>query len=260
MSHNQERDVTRMLAFLAAIGLCIAHGLVQAAEKFEKVRVYFEQNVGDQDAEVKFEVTGGEAGLATLKVTAPDGRTVIDFKASDSKLGIRHLILESPEPKNDGRVQADFPAGAYEFTGSTLGGAKLQGQATLSHNLPAPTSFVRPRPDEKNVPVKGLKLRWSAVRNLSATVVIIEQEKTGREIRVNLPGDATAFAVPDAFLNPGTEYKLAIGTVSNNGNASFIETAFTTLAQNGSNAKGPGADQKSKGAKAISRETPSRSP
>ena len=245
----------RIVSFSVVIGLCIAQGLVQAAEeKFEKLRVYFEQNVRDQDAEVKFEATGGDAGLATLKVTAPDGRTVIDFKAADSKLGIRRLILESPEPKNDGRVQKDFPAGAYVFTGSTTGGTKLQGQAMLSHKLPAPTSFVRPRPDEKNVPVKGLKLSWNAVKNLAATVVIIEQEKSGREMRVNLSGDATTFAVPDEFLDPGTEYKLAIGTVSSEGNASFIETAFTTLAQNSGNAKGPEADQKAKGAKTISQD------
>ena len=52
--------------------------------------------------------------------------------------------------------------------------------------------------------------------------------KTGREIRVNLPGAATAFAVPDGFLLPGTAYKLAVGTVSRAGNRSVVETEFTT--------------------------------
>ena len=241
--------MVRTMAITAAIGFCIAHGMVQADEKFEKVRVYFEQNLGDKDAEVKFEVTGGAVGLSTLKVISPDGRTVIDFKATDSKLGIRHLILESPEPKNDGRVQADFPAGVYKFTGTAVGGGKLLGQATLSHALPPPTAFVRPLPDEKNVPIKGLKISWNAVKNLAATVVIIEQEKSGREARVNLAGDATSFAVPDGFLNPGTEYKLAIGTVSKEGNASFIETGFTTLAQTSGNAKSAATDQKLKGAR-----------
>jgi uncharacterized membrane protein YkoI len=104
------------------------------------------------------------------------------------------------------------------------------------------------------VPVNGLKISWSAVKNLSATVVIIEQEKSGRELRVNLPGDATAFAVPHDFLNPGMEYKLSVGTVSKEGNASFTETAFTTLAQNSSNAKDPAAGHKPKGASGISQE------
>ena len=240
--------------FSAAIALCSASGFAQVDKKFEAVRVYLEQNLRDQDAEVKFEVTGGDAGLATLTVTAPDGRTVVDFKAADSKLGIRHLILESPEPKNDGRVQKDFPAGIYKFAGTTVGGAKLQGEATLSHTLPAPTSFIRPRPEEKNVPVTGLKLSWSPVKNMSATVVVIEHEKSGRSIRVNLPGDATGLAMPDGFLLPGTEYKLAIGTVANGGNTSFIETDFTTSAQAGGNAKGPAPSAASKVAKVISEE------
>ena len=43
-----------------------------------------------------------------------------------------------------------------------------------------------------------------------------------------LPGSTARLAVPDGFLVPGTEYKLAIGSVTMEGNASFIETSFTT--------------------------------
>jgi hypothetical protein len=230
--------MTRTAIVLATLALGFAQGLAHAQEKFEMVKVYFEQNVNDKDAEVKFEAVSGGAntGLATLKVTAPDGRTVIDFKSADSKLGIRHLMLESPEPKNDGRVQKDFPEGMYKFTGTTTAGTKLAGQATLSHNLPAPTSFVRPKPDEKDVPVQGLKLAWNPIKNMASTVVLIEDEKSGRSMRLSLAGDATTFAVPDGFLKPGTEYKLAIGTVASDGNASYIETGFTTSANAGAKA------------------------
>lgn len=226
-----------------AIALWFAPGVAQAQaiEKFEQVKVYFEQNLRDKDAEVKFEATGGDVGLATLTVTAPDGRVVIDFKAGNSKLGMRHLTLESPEPKNDGRVQKDFPAGVYKFAGTNVAGTKLQGQATLSHTFPAPASFVRPKPDEKDVPAQGLKVSWSAVKNTASTVVLIEHEKSGRFIRVNLPGDATTFAVPDGFLLPNTEYKLAIGTVAKEGNASYIETGFTTSAGGNAAAAAPAA-------------------
>jgi hypothetical protein len=34
--------------------------------------------------------------------------------------------------------------------------------------------------------------------------------------------------MPDGFLLPSTDYKLAIGTVSVEGNVSFAETTFTT--------------------------------
>ena len=207
------------------------HGFAQANEPFERVKVYLERNLLDKDAEVKFEATGGKAGLASLRVVAPDGRTVIDFKAPDSKIGIRHLSLESPEPANDGRVQADFPAGSYTFTGSSTSGQRLEGRATLSHAFPEPTAFVRPRADASNVPYKGLQIGWQAVKGLGSHVVVIEHEASGRKIRADLPGNATSFNVPDGYLLPGTEYKLEIGTVAKDGNASFIETSFTTAKQ-----------------------------
>ena len=61
-----------------------------------------------------------------------------------------------------------------------------------------------------------------------AQVFVIEQEASGRKIRVTLPASATSFSVPDGFLRPHTEYKMAIGTVAKDGNSSFIETSFTT--------------------------------
>jgi hypothetical protein len=190
-----------------------------------------EQNLRDKDAEIRFEAIAGNMGLATLKVTAPDGRIVIDFKTPDSKLGIRHLLLESPEPKNLATVQADFPAGAYRFTGFTGSGSKLEAEAVLSHSLPDATSFVYPRPDQKYIPVAALNIRWRPSKNSVASVVILEQEQTGRELRMKLSGAATEFAVPNGFLQPGTEYTLAIGTVSKEGNKSFTEITFATEAK-----------------------------
>ena len=233
------------------IGLVVGLSAANAQQKFEKAKVYFEQNLLDKDVEVKFEATGGNAGLAAMKVVAPDGRTVVDFKSPDSKFGIRHLVLESPEPKNDGQIQKDFPAGVYKFTGTLVGGVALQGEATLSHKLPTPTSFIRPKPDEKNVPIKGLKASWAAVKDLAAVVVIIEQESLGQEIKVTLPGNATTFAVPDGFMQPGLDYKISVGTVSREGNGSFIETAFSTA---GKSVGAAGSAASASGEKVISQD------
>ena len=219
--------MTRILIAAALMaGAC--HGAALAQERFDSVKVFLERNLTDKDVEVRFAATGGKTGLASLKVVAPDGRTVIDFKAPDSKLGMRGLSLESPEPTNDGRVQADFPAGSYAFSGSNTSGQRLEGKAVLSHAFPDPTAFVRPRPDASNVPLTGLQIGWQAVKGLSGHVIVIEQETSGRKIRAELSGTATTFNVPDGFLQPGTEYKLEIGTVAKDGNASFIETSFTT--------------------------------
>jgi hypothetical protein len=98
----------------------------------------------------------------------------------------------------------------------------------LSHNFPEPATLVRPKSEAKNVPTKGLQISWKSVKGLDSCVVVIEHEASGRTIKANLPASASSFSVPDGFLLPDTEYKVAIGTVAKDGNASFIEAMFTT--------------------------------
>lgn len=220
-----------MTKILLSVLMLAAAGSVLADGKFNQAAIRLEQNATDKDAEIVFEVTGGSTGLAALKVAAPDGRIVADFKALDSKMGFRHVNLESPEPKNDGRVQADFPAGDYTFSGSTVSGAKLSGKARLSHQLPSAAAILQPRADEKGVPLNGLRIKWNAGKNLAACLVSIEQEKTDIKLNAKLAGNATTFAIPDGFLLPNTEYKLAISTVSTEGNVTSVETNFETAAK-----------------------------
>ena len=87
---------------------------------------------------------------------------------------------------------------------------------------------MRPQPDAKNVPVNGLQVAWKLIKGMDSHVVVIEDEASGRSLKVNLSGNVSVFAVPDGFLQPGIEYKLAVGTVAKDGNSSFIETGFTT--------------------------------
>jgi hypothetical protein len=215
----------------AATVFAIAYSVMGAGAgdgRFERLSVYLERNVQDHDAEIRFEATGGEDGLAALKVAAPGERIVIDFKTPDSKLGVRSLTLESPEPADDGIVRADFPAGAYRFEGTTTKGASLRGEARLSHVFPKPAGFEYPRPDQKDVPATALTLRWSVPEGIEACAVVIEQTGSAYEIRALLPGSARSFTVPEGFLRAGKAYKFAIGTIAKDGNRSFIEAGFTT--------------------------------
>ncbi|WOH47011.1 hypothetical protein [Bradyrhizobium sp. sBnM-33] len=198
------------------------------AGRFQKLSVYLERNMQDHDAEIRFEATGAEDGLAALKVLAPAERTVIDLKTPDSKLGLRRLTIESPEPTDDGIVRTDFPAGAYRFEGTTTKGASLRGEAQLSHVFPEPAAFEYPRPDQKDLPAAALTLRWSAPKGIEACAIVIEQTGSAYEIRALLPGSARSFTVPEGFLRAGRAYKFAIGTVAKDGNRSFIEAGFTT--------------------------------
>jgi hypothetical protein len=214
-------------AALSALA-CPITGATAEDGHFEKLSVYLERNVQDHDAEIRFEATGGEEGLAALKVMAPGERTVIDLRSPDSNLGIRSLTLESPEPDDDKIVRADFPAGAYRFEGMTTKGASLRGEARLSHVFPKPAAFEYPRPDQKDVPVSALTLRWSVPEGIEACAIVIEQTGSTYEIRALLPGSAKSFTVPAGFLRAGQAYKFAVGTVAKDGNRSFIEAGFTT--------------------------------
>ena len=151
-----------------------------------------------------------------------------DFRSPESKLGIRSLTLELPEPDDDKIVRADFPAGVYRFEGTTTKGANLRGEARLSYVFPKPAAFEYPRPDQKDVPANALTLRWSVPEGIEACAIVIEQTGSAYEIRALLPGSARSFTVPEGFLRAGKAYKFAIGTVAKDGNRSFIEAGFTT--------------------------------
>jgi hypothetical protein len=225
--------VHRRNIWIVAAGVLSAMAYPQAGAvaedgRFEKLSVYLERNIQDHDAEIRFEVTGGDDGLAALKVSAPGTRTVIELKTPDSKLGIRSFTLESPEPDDDRIVRADFPAGAYRFEGMTTKGESLRGEAQLSHVFPKPAVFEYPRPDQKDVPATGLTLRWSVPEGVASCVIVIEQAGSPYEIRALLPGSAKSFTIPEGFLRAGKAYKFAIGTVAKDGNRSFIEASFTT--------------------------------
>ena len=197
---------------------------------FGLVSVHFEQNATDGDAEVVFEAKGDQNGLVKLSVVSPDGRTVIDFRAPEASAGIRQFRMESPEPGDIESLKAAYPQGVYRFSGTTSTGVKLQGDSKLSHGLPATVSFVRPSAGAQGVSAEKLVITWTQVRGLVAYIVSIEQEELNSSVVARLPGTATRFTVPDGFMLPGTEYKLAVGTVTENGNASFVETTVKTAA------------------------------
>lgn len=200
-----------------------------AAVPFSDASVHLEQNATDGDMEVVFEVKGGQDGLAELSVVSPDGRPVVAFRAPDaSTLGIRQFRFESPEPTNAKALQTAYPEGVYAFSGTTSAGARLVGQSTLSHRLPAPTTFVKPAPAAENVPVTDLVIAWSPVEGAASYVVSIKQRELHVQITALLPGASTSFAVPPGLLLPGRQYDLAIGTVTPEGNISEVQTTFTT--------------------------------
>lgn len=129
---------------------------------------------------------------------------------------------------NHGRIDGSAPEGVYTFVGATAADDRLYGESTLKHALPSVASLLRPAAGARGVSPRDLTITWAPIENLATYITEIEQDELNVNVTAKLPGSVTAFAVPDGFLLPGTEYQLAIGTVTEDGNISFVETAFTT--------------------------------
>ena len=214
--------------WIAAIVISAAGTALGQAE-LPTAAIRFEQNATDGDVEVVIVASGRSEGLAKLTVVGPDGRTVIDFTAPDSStLGIRQFEFESPEPTDVEGLKKAYPEGKYVFSAITVSGAQLAGKSTLSHQLPATASLKSPEEEGEDVPCENLEITWHTVPGLTATIIEIEQDELDMKLTVRLRGDVTSFQVPAGLLVPGTQYDLAIGTVIENGNRSFVETSFTT--------------------------------
>jgi len=217
--------ISRVLA--VAMTLLLLGGAAAAEGQFEKAVIYLERNVGDDDIEVRVVATADDGGFAALRVIAPDGRTVIDFKSPGSKLGVRHLDLESPELRDKAAVQADFPEGTYRFEGTLVDGATLRAETTLHHAFPDAPTLSSPRPGQTELPVKGAKVRWEPVADAASWEVVLKEQKGAREMRAMLPGSSTVFSIPDGFLVAGAKYEVAVGAIHQGGNRSYQEIEFT---------------------------------
>ncbi len=219
----------KALGLGAALAGVVLSSATTGAEEFEEASLHFEQNATDGDAEVVLTIKGCDEGLEWLSVAAPDGRTVFEIACPEpAMLGLRSFRLESPEPPDHAAVQAAFPAGTYTFRGRMVTGCELESESDLNHTLPGIATFVYPTEEAEDVPVEDLRIRWRGPEGLDQYVVEIEHEESGTKLIVNLPGSVTSFATPADLVQPGLEYKVSIGTVTEEGNSSFVETTFTT--------------------------------
>jgi len=222
----------KMQAVAGIVFLLAAHGIAHAADStgdaksFEAATIQLEQNATDGDFEVVVEARS-EEGLAKLVVSAPDGRTIIDYNApTGTKFGMRQFRFETPEPEDLAGLKAVYPEGVYTFEGVSGDGVALHGKSNLSHSLPAPSSVLTPA-GARSVALEDVEISWTPVKGATGYIMEIEQSDLGINITTSLPASITSFTLPDAVLRAGRKYILAIATVGANGNSSFVETSFT---------------------------------
>ncbi|HNP28503.1 MAG TPA: hypothetical protein PKK23_05630 [Nitrospirales bacterium] len=144
-----------------------------------------------------------------------------------------------------------FPAGHYEYEGKTVDGAELEGEATLTHVLPALPEIKAPvsRTDEPpQVDRFNLVIEWNPVttqflHNGPVEVieyqVILDQVEPLRTIPwidgsarrglINVPGHVTRLTVPPEYLLPGTLYEFEVLAIEASGNTTISVGEFMTM-------------------------------
>jgi hypothetical protein len=195
---------------------------------------------------VEVNATDGDAGLQvfldgepwrSMTMSGPDGQTVLEVEG-ESRLrdfGLTELFSESSEPPFTEFPLAEFkklfPEGKYTFTGETVHGQQLVGEARLSHDIPDGPEITSPEEDA-TVGRGDVVASWNAVAerggiDIVGYRVIVMRENPLRAFNADLPASARSIPIPAEFLQSGTEYKLEVQSIEASGNQTLTEIAFT---------------------------------
>jgi hypothetical protein len=195
-----------------------------------------EVNATDSDAGLQFFLDGEP--WRTMTIVGPDGRLLLDV-ATSGRLrgyGLTELFSESSEPLFArfplARFKELFPEGRYRFSGRTIGGRRVAGQARLSHDIPAGPQIVAPA-DGARIDRRHVVARWQpgdqpAGVGIIGYRAIVTREDPLRIFSADLPAGVTEVRVPAQFLQRGTEYKLEVQAIERSGNQTLTEVAFRT--------------------------------
>lgn len=258
----------RLLVFAAAVLLAVfAFGLASDAKRPHEKDDHDGEEVPFGDAQIRIEVnsTDGDAGLQIfldgepwrrVRIEDPGGRLVfaVDNFGKLRRLGSTELFMESNEPDflEDSplpEILKFLPPGVYDFEGTTVEGEELEGEATLTHDLPCGPVITSPGDGDSVDPTLPVVIIWEPVMHkldtasdagicdesteieIVAYEVIVELEgaEPPQKIDIFLPGGATSFTVPEEIIVPGGEYKVEVLAIEESGNQTITELIFMTM-------------------------------
>jgi len=212
---------------------------------FSKTKIIIEFNASAEDVGVQVLLDGDP--WKKVAAFSPNGRRILDITAqrSLSKQGLTELFFESSEPSLADLPLKDFlarfPAGTYEFEGRTVEGDEVEGEATLTHVIPAGPVIISPASATDDPPVvdpNNLVISWEPVTEtitgsedieIGGYQVIVEQVEPLRVFSINLPAESTSVRVPpEFFVERGTLHKFEVLAIEVGGNQTITEGEFVT--------------------------------
>lgn len=257
----------RLLVFAAVVLLAVlAFGLTADARRWHEENDNDGEEVPFSDAQIRIEVnsTDGDAGLQIfldgepwkrIRIEDPNGKLVfaVDDFGKLRRLGSTELFMESNEPNflEDlplPEILELLPAGIYDFEGTTIEGDELDGEATLTHDLPCGPVITSPE-DGDTVAPGALTVEWDPVEHKLDTtsdtgecdesteieivayevIVELEEAEPPQKMDIFLPAGATSVTVPGELIVPGGEYKVEVLAIEESGNQTITELIFMTM-------------------------------
>jgi len=214
---------------------------------FKTVKLLIEHNATDEDTGFQFFADADP--WKKLSVRNPSGSVVLTITPQGKlrTLGLTEMFFETNEPPNAEvpipEVLSHLPAGTYDFEGITLDGVELDGEAVLSHRIPAAPVVTAPTGTDVRHD-RDQRISWLPVttaihggRNATVThyqVIVNKVDQVpgpgfGAEtLSVHVPASITAMKIPAEFLLPATEYEWEVMAIEANGNQTFRTDFFST--------------------------------
>ena len=220
---------------------------------FDEADIFFELNDTDGDLGIHALIDGEP--WKRLEIEDPQERRMLNIYVNGRlrRQGLTEIFFESAEPSFDELSPEEFfrrfPEGKYEIEGETLDGRELEGEAVVTHLLPAPPANITVNDedvpedcDEGPVPSVSapFTIKWDAVvtshpeigrtgEPIEVTkyqVVLEREEPTPLKLTFDLPPDVTEFQVSAGLANSGEEFKIEVLVREASGNQTAVESCF----------------------------------
>jgi hypothetical protein len=232
------------------------------AEPFKLTNIHFETNGSacDMGIQMLFDTDGIIKG----SVRSPNGRRIYGFKSKGGMAdiggqtegfleGVEPQITELLEVEDLGCERSDeeeeisleelltaWPAGTYLFEGQSREGVAFEGEAILTHRIPARPNITEPAPGTVVPADEPLLIKWDKVRGailpgLGPVRIVGYHVVVGPidvvappRFDVDVPRDVLSMTVPEQFLQPNTVYEFEVFATEKSGNQTFTEGLFCT--------------------------------
>ena len=247
-------------AVLVAAGAAAPATAAKHEEPFKQTNIHFETNASacDMGIQMSFDTEGITIG----EIENPFGQDVFSLRAvfgMETTGDLTELFQERVEPPITELVNAldcepepgataislnellaDWPAGWYEFDGTSRG-QEFEGRAKLSHRVPAGPEILAPGDGAVVSDDSNLLIRWEAVTEpilpflgpveiVGYHVVVAEVVEeplpsgaTHTALDVDLAATETTFLVPKQFLQANRMYEFEVLATEKYGNQTITE-------------------------------------